>query len=311
MPFISVVLASLPAAGRAITATLALAAGLSAALALRQGIRHTTLISAWVWAVISLVAWWGAELAAASVALGWAVAGVTPLSVAAIAVSLCPAVAVLGAKRPQDRAWNFVVLSLYAIVALPAAEGLLLHPAQRVEMGGARGWFLWILILLGPINYVPTRYWLASVILAAGQIIALSPYLALVRQPLVLLPGLVGLCLAGVASAIAALASRRPNRAANSLNRQWLDFRDSFGMLWALRVEERMNAAMRQQGWNLELTWGGFRVPGDAASLPAIAPAIEPTLRTSFRGLLRRFVAGTWIDARSDTAGEPNHVSTP
>ena len=100
--------------------------------------------------------------------------------------------------------------------------------------------------------------------------------------------------------AVAWLVSRRETAAANRYDRLWLDFRDSLGMLWALRVQERINAAARQHGWNLELAWSGFRSGAGDAQLTAIDRAIEAGLRTTFRGLLRRFVSGSWIGERLD-----------
>jgi hypothetical protein len=145
---------------------------------------------------------------------------------------------------------------------------------------------------------VPTRYWLAAVIFAAGQIFAFSPYLPLVRQPVVLEPELVGLLTAIIALVLAWLASRRTTVAANPYDQIWIDFRDTFGLFWGLRVQERMNAAAKQFGWDLELGWSGFKSSSSGCPFDAIDPAIEPTLRTTFKGLLRRFVTNLWIDKR-------------
>lgn len=282
----------------------ALAAGLTVLFHIRRAIQETTLTSTWWWSLAALVSWSAASLLQVG----------SPLRFAAIAMSFCPAVALIGAKRPQHLAWNFVVVSLWAIVILPAAENLFLHPGRPVEMGDARGWFLWILILLAPINFVPTRHWPAAILLACGQIAALGPHLPLLRNDWVAdwvtrlgLPGwfaasdLAGMLLA-VAAMIAAWARRLTSSSARSCqayDRLWLGFRDTFGLFWSLRVQERVNAAARQYGWPLELAWSGFRSTADGAPLAAVDPAIEPVLRTTLRGLLRRFVSNRWIAERT------------
>lgn len=43
---------------------------------------------------------------------------------AVAASTLCPTIAVLGAKRPQDRGWQWVVASLWLVVVWPAAQAL-------------------------------------------------------------------------------------------------------------------------------------------------------------------------------------------
>src|SRR6478752_3809682 len=113
--------------------------GLAVMLGARRAIGQTTLTGAWWWSVAALVAWAGTELAdvLAVVSAG----NLEPLRLAAISLSFCPVVAVLGAKRPQHAAWNFVVLSLWAIVTLPAAENFFLHPGQKLTLGDARAWF--------------------------------------------------------------------------------------------------------------------------------------------------------------------------
>lgn len=264
-------------------------------VARRRSIGQTTLTSAWWWTVAAFVAWGGAELVVSG-DRAWS--RLEPLRLAAIAISLCPVVSLIGAKRPQHAAWNFVVLSLWAIVALPAAEAHFLRPGQPLEFGAARGWFLWILIALGPINFVPTRFWHASLLLAAGQVVALSEYLPLLGQDLVAEPGTIGLAIAASAVVAAGLASRHERDTANPYDRLWLDFRDSFGLFWSLRVQERINAVARQQNWDFDLSWSGFRRRADGTLLDAIDPAVEPTLRTSFKGLLRRFISHQWIADR-------------
>ncbi len=286
-----------------VVAVATLAGGVAVLLRCRRAVRQTTLAAAWWWTLAALAGWSGVELAAAAgseLSPTW----LAPLRFAAASLSFCPAVSLIGAKRPQHAAWNFVVLSLWGIVALPAAETFFLHPGQQFAVGDARAWFLWILILLGPINFVPTRFWLASLLVAAGQALALSPYLALIQRPFVSHSDLLGLALCGLGMVLAALSARRRASASNPYDRLWLDFRDRFGLFWALRVQERIHAAASQHQWNLELAWGGFRSAADDTPLAQIDPAVEPALRTTFKGVLRRFVSHEWIAERTSLAHE-------
>jgi hypothetical protein len=288
----------------AIGASLALAIGLAVLLSRRRSIWQTTLVAAWWWTLAAVAAWSLVEIAGA---LAWPFADqnlIAALRFAAVGLTFCPVVALIGAKRPQHVAWNFVVVALWAIVALPAAEAFFLH-GQRIQVGAARGCFLWVLVFLTPINFVPTRYWLPSLLVAAGQILALSPQLHVVGQNTALsyvrliapLP-LLGLGICGLGLLVAWGLSRRERKIAHVYDRLWLDFRDTFGLFWALRVQERLNALAQQHGWDLELTWSGFRPRTGDDPLTAIDPSVEPTLRTSLKGLLRRFVSSDWIAAR-------------
>jgi hypothetical protein len=284
----------LPAFIPAGLAILAGGASLAGLVLRRPAIAQTTLVPAWWWAALATIAWSGCEIAgslAGSPAPDW----LEPLRLAAVTLSFCPILAVLGAKRPQHAAWSLVVAAFWGIVALPAAETYFLQGGQRLEMGDARGWFLWVLILLGPINYLLTRQWLAVALLAAGQTLALSEYLPLVSRTLFGQQHLAAVLLA----AGAALCLRLPRAVTTSgYDRLWLDFRDTFGLFWALRLQERVNSVSDANQWPFWLAWSGLR--DKASGLPAtqIDASVKPTLRTTFRGLLRRFVSGRWIAER-------------
>lgn len=288
----------------------ATAAGLAALLAARRALRQTTLTSAWGWTLLALGAWSAVILAAAIAGPQAAGPWLGSLGLAAVSLSFCPIVSLIGAKRPQHVTWNFVVLSLWAITALPAAEALFLQRG-RPEMGDARGWFLWILIALGPINFVPTRFWLASLLVALAQVAAFSPYLPLIQRPLAPHPEVPGLLLAVAAMGAAWLIAQRETKAAWPYDRLWFDFRDRFGLFWALRVQERINAAARQYGWDLELAWSGFFRPSNGQRLTALDPALEPVLRTTLKGLLRRFVSNEWIVERLGERPGPSSSEAP
>jgi hypothetical protein len=171
-----------------------------------------------------------------------------------------------------------------------------LHPGQNLALGDARAWFLWVLIALGLVNYLPTRFAAAAVLLAAGQVVALSPYLELVHRPLFENAPLVGLVLVVGALLAAWIAARWQRSAANELVRLWLEFRDAFGLLWGLRLQERINAVAKQNGWSVELTWGGFRAAETGAIVKEFEPEVEAGLSMAMRGVLRRFVRNSVLD---------------
>lgn len=253
---------------------------------------------AWCWAIAAVVAWSSTELAAAIAGagrIGLEPTWLAPLRLAATTLSFCPLLAILGAKRPQHGAWSFVVAAFWGMMALPAAETFFLQRGQRLEMGDARSWFLWILIAVGPINYLPTRQWPAALLLAAGQFLTLSEYLPLVQRAVIAHQHLAGLWLAALSLAVV----RPPHcRAANQYDRLWLDFRDTFGLLWSLRLQERVNSVAHSSQWLLWLSWLGLRHGQTDEPLTSVDSTIEPTLRTTLKGLLRRFVTGRWIAKR-------------
>jgi hypothetical protein len=304
MPYLAVVpviqqsAPALPAAICAALAIVALCVGVSALFLRRKFVRETTLIPAWWWTLAAIVAWSGVEFSASwsgTSSPTW----LAPLRLSAVTLSFCPILAVLGAKRPQHAAWSFVVAAFWGIVVLPAAETFLLQRGQRLEMGDARSWFLWILIAVGPINYLPTRQWLAATLLAAGQTLALSEYLPLLHRVLFAQQYTAALCLA----CLALVVSRTPSCGVpGKYDRLWLDFRDTFGLFWALRLQERVHAVAQTNSWPVWLSWSGFQsgpaVPAGQAAPQDIPVEIESTLRTTLKGLLRRFVSNRWIAER-------------
>jgi hypothetical protein len=242
----------------------------------RSALRCKTLLGAWSWAVASLVALAGVELANPSL---WS----APLRFAAAALVLCPTIAVLGAKRPQHLAWHWIVLSLWVVLCIPAANAALFHAGGAVELHVAQGTFLWLLILLGLANYLPTRYAAAAMLIAAGQLFLFSPHLPLVRAELTPHATTIGITLVAVGLALSPLALRKPV-ATSSLDAVWRDFRDHFGAFWAVRVMVRLNTAAEMNRWPIRLHWSGF------APRSAVDPQLEKVVRRCLNSMLRRFV---------------------
>ena len=262
--------------------------------------RGTTLVAPGLWAILATV----------SLAMGVAMEGnpsgtsdeigLSALRFAAASTTLCPLVAVLGAKRPQHRAWQWVVLSLWIVVVWPAAQAVLSPVGTRVELFIAWKLFLDGLIGVGVLNYLPTRFRLAALLVAAGQTILLGEYLF--DAPL--LPQAwttpVGLGFLLAAASVVVIQSRQETRRRlrngegnveplDACNERWLSFRDAFGAFWALRILGRVNQTAEIRAWPLRLAWSGFLVEDAAAATPTREQLeqLQQTLDT----LLRRFVA--------------------
>jgi hypothetical protein len=290
---------SAPVTGIAVALTL-YAMGLSALLMRAPRLRGTTLVAVCNWSLLALLAVAGTECLVAAVRWPanepWAMA----IRFVAAASTICPTMALLGAKRPQDRAWQFIVLTLWIILSLPAGHWLLfggvreIHPAQV-------GLFA-ILIGTGAINALATRHWLAGVLYALGQVALLGPYLNSLEPWLSGQRGpFIGLALIVASWMLLALRSEQASAAAG-IDRVWLDFRNAFGAVWGLRVMERMNASSAMYGWPVTLAWQGFVARDETASAAEIPAIVESSLRT----LLRRFVSPGWIDERlGNGAGGP------
>jgi hypothetical protein len=86
-----------------------------------------------------------------------------------------------------------------------------------------------------------------------------------------------------------------------SLERLWFPFRDHWGVVWGIRVQERFNHSADAAGWPIRLAWHGVvPAPGGDGDLVAVAPdAAEATLK----GLLRRFATEARLASWGSAAG--------
>lgn len=251
-------------------------------------LRGTTLVGPCVWAVVAM-----AVLAVAgtylSIASGQSSAG--PMRLIYATGTFCPLMAVLGARRPHHGAWNFIVASLCVVAALPALEAIFLGRGEALDIGGVRGWFLWLMIALGLFNYLPTRHALSAILVAAGQIVLFSGLLPGVEMvnANAALPIATLLFLLAIAWAIWTARIRR--RADNEFDARWREFRDAFGALWGVRILERVNAAARTSDWPFSLTWTGFYFHDVDTTWGDVPPDTQVELRQTINNLLRRFMA--------------------
>jgi hypothetical protein len=203
-----------------------------------------------------------------------------------------------------DRAWPlFVLLPLAAVLAVPSLSALWSHGAQtplQLETPMLLGFLL--VLLMGSGNYLGTRYTVAAVLYAAAVVLVVLPSTAIAAQSPAIsenpwVPHAAGTLCVAASLLSAGLSARRMQPDAPDYDRLWFDFRDAFGIVWAKRVQERVNWSAREENWSAELTFSGLLWrQTDATDEDRRQTAAR--LKHTFRWLLKRFVDDKWIDRR-------------
>jgi hypothetical protein len=284
--------------------------------------RGTTLVAPLVWSFTSLLVVIAAYVYLIQPAIFPTIYRSEKWWVLALCSTFCPMMSLLGAKRPQNRAWQWIVLSFWIVAALPAIQQLVLQPLEPLEVSTVWRWFYAILLLISAVNYFPTRYAPAGLLATAGQTVLLSPYLPM--GPIVMGHPLIGIPMLGAAVCLArVLSGIRFSRQRASTDEKllpgwtnvWLDFRDAYGLLWGARMMERIDSLLQSSNVPVWLDWNGFHCPSSQAdrlnprTAAFIIPvsgklSVNPSANTmdvaesGIRNLLRRFVSNDWIDRR-------------
>jgi hypothetical protein len=278
--------------------------------------RGTTLLAPLIWCALS----W------ATLAIALVVTCQAPLSVHSIcrdgpillaaASTFCPIIALLGAKRPQDRAWQFIVTSFWLIAIWPVTQGALLYPDEPIQIPTFWRWLYGAILVVEVVNYLPTVFCAAVALAVCGQVLLLLAFWEGLQHPLSADDMLPAVFFAAAATVLTSLLWRWRDIRRTARNwtwdRLWLDFRDDFGLVWGMRLLERVNSLARTAGADVMLGWRGFYRPL-AAVKPPQSPLCESTLdgelakiEPGIRNLLRRFVSDAWIDQRLRAAARPH-----
>ncbi len=263
----------------------------------RRAIGGTTLTVAWRAAAVCSMSWVVSNLAGVEPALlptGWR----DQLWYATAVLSLVPLIAVLGARRPGSGAWTaFVLVPLVVVLELPAwsqwrpdgpPDRLLLEPPAVMGLAVA--------LVMGAGNYFGTRFTRAVGLYALAIVSLVVPVAsgdAKVSPETWRLMGSMSL----LAATFAARGRAAAPPGATGWDRAWLDFRDSFGIVWAKRVMDRANEAARGERWPVRLDISGF-VPATDVSDRLDAERAASRIDHWMRLLLRRFVDPAWIAER-------------
>jgi hypothetical protein len=238
--------------------------------------RGSALAHAIGWAIVAWTAWGWALVIADRQAGSLDVARYV-----ALCLTGCAGIAVLGARRPQVFAWHFVVIGLLAVMLLPLLESGFFG-AQAADP--VRIMFLAGTLAVGLINYLPTRYGAAAIVL--GAVLTKQTCDALERSFAFLpldLADIVMLLMPWLA--LASWTSMRPR--GSEFDRIWRDFRDAWGLFWAQRVREQFNRAASNSGWPVYLAWGGLHRTERGV---AITPAEQEEMLRVLRAALGRFL---------------------
>lgn len=292
-------------------AALAMVFGVVLLLRGRRGVRETTLVGPWRWLLASLLAVGGVEIVAHWLLAGSSRDWLDLLRYVAAMATFCPLVSLLGAKRPQSRAWKFIVLSLLGVLSLPAIRAMAVGRGEGIDTHVARQWFAVALIAVGPLNYVLTRYAPATFVFALAQVFLLGEHLPGGQNLAFAGSQVVGLMLILLAICLTVVC-RGSHHTAKSFARLWLDFRSMYGSLWSLRVVERLNAEAESHDWPVRFCWGGMvRADGDLSCEIEISAETMTAVSSTMRAVLSRFVSPGWIAERwgEATPGEPRALA--
>jgi hypothetical protein len=271
-------------------------------------VRGTTAVPAAGWAAAAALAL-AAEMGgrAAGVLADPAAAEGVRLAVAAL--GLCPAMSLLGAKRPQHGVWQFIVAALAAMLALPAATAALTRPGMVPDVLDLQRGFMTLLVLVGWMNFAGTRHGVPAALVAVGQMLLMRPFLPFVPSAAEA-PGsdcVAALLVAGGALAAAGISAFRPVTVggrvgiAASIDGPFLALRETLGAAWALRIAERFNATAEARGWPCRLRFAGLDAGGDPTDSGWHRDAIR-----CLRALLLRFVSHEWLARHEAAIRDPN-----
>lgn len=269
-----------------------------ALIRLPASLKLTTLVPAANWGLAAATLWTMTWLA--DHVLRWiSKSAADHLWYACAVISLCPAIAVLGSRRPGSRVWTwFILIPMLFALGWPVMtlwiqgsdiRGLQLETPQLV------GYLL--VLVMGTGNYFGTRYTLPGLLFVIGNVIN-------VLSSSVICPGWLSdrwwVRLWATACVVQAIlmAGRKdniPSTVNDRFNQLWFDFFDQFGIVWGRRIQERVNFIAVKEGWPARLELHGVQWTTEPD------PETEARLEHTFRWLLRRFVDPAWIDRRLGT----------
>jgi hypothetical protein len=244
---------------------------------------RTSLLHAVGWCTAAWVAW----LAVLFAPEESTVTVMPALQYVALSLTGCAGIAVLGARRPGVGAWNLVVAALLALDLLPLLESAFADRA--LSPGGLRILGVAGTMIVGIINYLPTRFWAAALAALTGSSHCLTVlFFPQVLDGLHVAQAWIGPgCIALVPWFAYLAASPLQTNSSGSALHFWLEFRDRFGYLWSERLREQFNRSALHAGWPVRLRWGAI----ESTNETALSPDLESKAAATLQALMKRFSA--------------------
>ena len=282
-----------------VTLVAACTTALAAAFAVFR-VRGSTAVPAACWAVVA-----GLALAAECAPALWS--GPTDPSTAArarllvAALAVCPAMSLLGAKRPQHGVWQLIVASLAVVIAMPALSAWLVRPGSLPDVHLLGRGVLAVLAAVGWLNFLGTRSWLAATLVTVGLLAVVRPFLpgvatdAALPQPALDCAGAWLIAAGGLLACGGLFVGRAAQHApadtiARAVDPPFFALRETLGTAWSLRIAERFDNVAADRGWPCRLRFHGLEAGGD----PADSSWHRDALR-AFKALMHRFVTDDWL----------------
>ena len=272
-------------------------------------VRGSTAVPAALWSAAASAIFAMTTLQQVTQEIDIATLGIQRVVVAAL--SVCPVMSLLGAKRPQHGVWQFIVGALAAVLALPAASAVLIRPGSLPDLHILGQFFLPVLVIVGWMNFVGTRRAIAATLVALGHFGLIWPLLPGIQLESALPQAtrdLVAIsCMtAGGFLAMAQAASARsrwrlvladrvqlpPGDAefVCRVNACFLALRETLGAAWTLRLAERFDLIATRRGWPVRLTFQGVQIREESSDLKW-----EPDALRAMEALMKRFVSSAWL----------------
>jgi hypothetical protein len=249
-------------------------------------LRGTTLAAPALWATITALVFAIVEGFIPSRNLGDVALATALARYGATAGTFCPIMAVLGAKRPQDRGWQWVVASLWLILLVPAGQAWVARGGNTLELSA-----VWRVLLVGLagltlLNYGPTAWCVNAALVAGGQFVLLSVYFYDATVEDLCMSRLIAVALFAVA---AGLRPWRRRDVGMHATERWLAFRNGWGAFWGLRVMHRINETAEASQWPVRLTWGGFAFTNEHRDAATLDERVSAHIEQTMDSLLWRF----------------------